>query len=125
MSTLLQSSILNTIKQMLGIDETFNGFDPEITIDINSALMNLHQIGIGPSDGFQIASESDAWEDLTVDVSQLNGIKTYIYLKTRLLFDPPSNSFLVQSIEKQIQELEWRLNVNAEGAFDELRYYNC
>lgn len=118
MGTLLQSSILNTIKQMLGIDETFNGFDPEIIIDINSALMTLHQIGIGPSDGFQITSESDFWEDLTVDASQLNGIKTYIYLKTRLLFDPPSNSFLVQSMEKQIQELEWRLNVNAEGAFD-------
>lgn len=118
MGTLLQSSILNTIKQMLGIDETFNGFDPEIIIDINSALMTLHQLDIGPSDGFQIASESDIWEDLTVDVSQLNGIKTYIYLKTRLLFDPPSNSFLVQSMEKQIQELEWRLNVNAEGAFD-------
>lgn len=118
MSTLLQSSILNTIKQMLGIDETFNGFDPEITIDINSSLMALHQLGIGPSDGFQITSESDAWEDLTVDVSQLNGIKTYIYLKTRLLFDPPSNSFLVQSMEKQIQEFEWRLNVDAEGAFN-------
>ena len=78
MGTLLQSSILNTIKQMLGIDETFNGFDPEIIIDINSALMTLHQLGIGPSDGFQIVSESDVWEDLTVDVSQLNGIKTYI-----------------------------------------------
>nr|DAS01123.1 MAG TPA: hypothetical protein [Caudoviricetes sp.] len=122
MSTLLQSSILNTIKQILGIDETFNGFDPEIIIDINSALMNLHQIGIGPSDGFQITSESEVWYNLTSDVSQLNGIKTYIYLKTRLLFDPPSNSFLVQSIEKQIQELEWRLNVNAEGAFDGQRH---
>ena len=118
MSTLLQSSILNTIKQMLGIDETFNGFDPEIIIDINSALMTLHQIGIGPSDGFQITSESEVWHNITSDVSQLNGIKTYIYLKTRLLFDPPSNSFLVQSMEKQTQELEWRLNVNAEGAFD-------
>lgn len=119
MSTLLQSSILNTIKQMLGVDETFNGFDPEISIDINSALMSLCQLGIGPSGGFQITSEADVWQNLTSDVSQLNGIKTYIYLKTRLLFDPPSNSFLVQSMEKQIQELEWRLNVDAEGAFNE------
>lgn len=119
MTTLLQSSILNTIKQLLGIDETFNGFDSEITIDINSALMTLHQLGIGPSDGFQITSESDVWASFTTDVSQLNGVKTYIYLKVRLLFDPPSNSFLVQSMEKQIQELEWRLNVNAEGSFDE------
>lgn len=118
MAGLVNSSILNTIKNMLGVDETFNGFDAEIMIDINSAFMNLHQLGVGPNESFQISSEQDNWSDFTEDETQLNGIKTYIYLKTRLLFDPPTNSFLVNSIDKQIQELEWRLNVNAEGAFN-------
>lgn len=118
MTDLLDTSILNTIKNMLGIDETFNGFDSEITIDINSAFMNLHQLGVGPNTAFQISSEMDKWSDFTEDETQIGGIKTYIYLKTRLLFDPPTNSFLVNSIDKQIQELEWRLNVNAEGAFN-------
>jgi len=108
-------SILTSIKKLLGIEESFTNFDTDIIISINSALMSVQQIGIGPSNGFSITSSKEIWKDLLGDRKDLDAVKTYIYLKTRLVFDPPQNSFLVDSIKNQLTELEVRLNIQAEG----------
>jgi len=110
----MEESILDSIKILLGIQPDDFNFDSEIVMHINSSLMGLMQIGAGPSDGFSISSVNETWESLFGDRLDLQSIKSYIYLKVRLLFDPPQNSILVTSIEKQIAEFEWRLNVQTE-----------
>lgn len=107
-------SIFLTIKKMLGVDRDFDGFDTDIIIGINSSLMNLNQIGVGPVEAFIITGQDETWSDFLESTTNLEGAKMYVYLKTRLSFDPPSNSFLVEAINKQISELEWRLNTQVE-----------
>lgn len=115
----VDDSILDSTKQRLGIEPDYTAFDLDVQSAINSALYSLRQIGVGPSEGLIISGRNDTWSSFLDDPSELAEVKTYVYLKVRLLFDPPTNSFLVQSIEKQISEIEWRLNMHAEGAFDE------
>lgn len=111
----IQSSILYTIKKMLGLDPDYDAFDVDIVVLINSAFMTLSQLGVGPSSGYQINGSDETWSDfLGEDENKLSAVKSYIYLKTRLVFDPPGNSFVVSSIESHIKELEWRLNVRTE-----------
>lgn len=109
----MTQSILLTTKKMLGIAEEYHAFDLDIIIHINSVFLNLNQLGIGPIAPFQITGVDETWSDF-VDVSKIPGVQTYVYLKTRLLFDPPTNSFLVDNMQKQIAELEWRMNVQVE-----------
>lgn len=112
MSTDCESkSILLTIKKMLGSCDIF---DVDIIVHINSTIMILQQLGVAPP-GFYITGEEDTWDDLLWGSKDLEAVKSFIYLKTRLAFDPPTSSFVVDSIEKMIKELEWRLNVQAEG----------
>lgn len=106
-------SILNSVKKMLGLDESYEVFDPEIIIYINNALMVLEQLGVG-HDGFTISSDSETWSMFLIDPSRLDGAKTYTYIRTRLLFDPPANATLTNTLESTARELEWRLNVKAE-----------
>jgi hypothetical protein len=106
-------SILNSTKTLLGIDIEENHFDPELILHINSALMNLNQIGVG-EDGYMISSEYDTWDSVLGTNTNLDGVKLYVYLKVRLIFDPPTSAFVLDSIERQITQLEWRLNVQAE-----------
>lgn len=106
-------SILTSIKKLLGPEESYDHFDTDIIIHINSALMVLNQLGVGPVDGFSISDKEAVWTDF-VPEKNIEAVKTYVYLKVRLIFDPPQSSFLVAAIEKQITELEWRLNVKAE-----------
>lgn len=115
----VQDSILDSTKQRLGIEREYHEYDLDVMSAINSAFYSLRQLGVGPESGFTISGSDDVWSSFLEDPSELAEVQTYIYLKVRLLFDPPTNSFLVQSIEKQISEMEWRLNVHAEGAFDE------
>lgn len=103
-------SILNTVKKMLGVAEEYHAFDIDILTNINAVFLTLNQLGVGPTTPFQIASEEEEWGEF----SSIPGIQTYVYQKVRLMFDPPANSFLVNSIEKQIQETEWRLMTQAE-----------
>jgi len=103
-------SILSSIKQLLGIQVADKSFDQELVIHINSVLAVLNQLGVGPTDGFVIIDETQKWSDFISIRKDLELIKDYVYLKVRLLFDPPQNSFLVDSIKEQIQELEWRIN---------------
>ena len=108
-------SILDSIKKMLGIDDEDPNFDTDIIININSALMILNQLGIGPTSSFYVTDNSEIWSDfLGTRINDLNSVKTYVFLKVRLVFDPPTNSFLVTSIDNQIKELEWRLNTQIE-----------
>lgn len=106
-------SILLTVKKMLGIAEEYHAFDLDIIIHINSVFLTLNQLGIGPERPFQITDESEIWSNF-VDTTEVPGVQSYVYLKTRLAFDPPTNSFLVDAIQKQIAELEWRMNVQVE-----------
>lgn len=104
-------SILLSVKHALGLTEEYDYFDPDIIMHINSVLMILNQIGIGPAEGFVVSNENQVWTDITDDISKLSAIKSYVYLRVRLLFDPPSSSFVLSSMENQSKELEWRLNV--------------
>lgn len=118
-------SILNTIKKLLGIDPDYDPFDTDIIVGINSALMTLTQVGVGPRKGFSIRDSTETWEDFIGDRNDLEAIKTYVYLKTKLIFDPPTNSFTIDAIERQAEEYLWRINVNAERREDICRRTNC
>ena len=107
-------SILTSIKKLLGMTEDYTAYDDQIIIHVNSVFMILTQLGIGPEDGFMIKDKEAVWNDFVSDETKLELVKSYIYLKVKLLFDPPSNSSVIESINRQINEFEWRLNVKAE-----------
>lgn len=109
-------SILTSIKKLLGISEDYEQFDADIIMHINSVFLNLAQLGVGPSNGFFIKDSSATWSDFVdiEDNAQLQAIKTYVYLKVKLLFDPPLSSSVIESTNRMIAELEWRLNVAVE-----------
>lgn len=104
-------SILTSIKKLLGIEEEYTQFDADIIMHINTVFLNLTQLGVGPSEGFLIEDATAIWEDFIGDSSQLQAVKTYVYLKVKLLFDPPLSSSVIESMNRMIAELEWRLNV--------------
>ena len=109
----MDESILYTIKIMLGLEKDYDAFDTEIISYINSALFVLYQLGIGEK-GFSISDSTALWSDYISDRTDLTSVQTFVKLKTQLLFDPPSNSFSVEAINKQIDELAWRLCLAAE-----------
>ena len=108
-------SILTSIKKLLGITEEYDQFDPDIIMHINSVFMILTQLGVGPAEGFSIEDDTAVWTDFIQDVKKLESVKTYIYLKVKLAFDPPLSSAVIESMDRLINELEWRLNVAAES----------
>ena len=103
-------SILTSIKKLLGIQEEYTNFDNDIIMHINSTFSTLTQLGVGPSNGFSIKDKSSTWDEFISD-TRLECVKSYIYLKVKLLFDPPSTSAVMDSINRQINEYEWRINV--------------
>lgn len=108
-------SILTSIKNLLGIADECTDFDTAIVIHINTVFMTLTQLGVGPSMGFYITDKSTKWDAYLSDPTELQAVKTYMYLKVKLVFDPGSiGSSTLASYERTIQELEWRLNVMAE-----------
>lgn len=109
-------SILTSIKKLLGIAKDYNHFDDDIIIHINTVFLNLTQIGVGPANGFTIEDASAEWSEFLPTTHNLfEAVKTYVYLKVRLLFDPPLSSTVMDAINKNISEIEWRLNVAAES----------
>lgn len=104
----LMDSVLNSIKKLLGIQESYTIFDADLIMHINSAFAMLNQIGIGPKEGFMIEDSYTTWDEYITKANE-SMVKSYIYLKVRLLFDPPSNNSLTESINRQLSELEWRL----------------
>lgn len=112
----MEQSILKSTKQILGIADSYDVFDLDIITHINTAFSTLTQLGVGPVTGFMIEDESTEWGefiDMETD-SQYNAVRSYVFLKVRYLFDPPTTSYLIAATERQISELEWRLNVHRE-----------
>lgn len=107
-------SILTSIKKMLGIDEEYDHFDADVIFHINSALMTLNQLGVGPKDGFFVSTDEQTWEEYLGESKKLESVKSYIYLRVKMLFDPPANATIVEAMKQQIAEFEWRLNVQVE-----------
>lgn len=108
-------SILTSVKKLLGITEECKHFDTDIIVHINSVFLTLQQLGVGPAKGFSISDEYATWDlYLPEDNPSFEAVKSYIYLKVRLLFDPPSSSAVMESMKNMANELEWRLNVEAE-----------
>ena len=105
----MNDSILTSIKKLLGITEEYEHFDQDIIIHINSVFMILNQLGVGPSNGFSITDKTAVWSDFISEGSNLESVKSYIYLKVKLLFDPPTTSAVMESMNRMICELEFRL----------------
>lgn len=113
----MEHSILTSTKKILGIDKSYTAFDLDIIIHINSVFSTLNQLGIGPDNGFMIEDEAATWHDFLHDADpRYNSVKTYMFLRVRMLFDPPATSFHIQALNEQVKELEWRLNVLRESA---------
>lgn len=107
------SSILNDVKETLGIVPADTAFDNIITIHINSVFTTLTQLGVGPIEGFMITGASEEWDAFYED-QRLNAVKSYVFLRVKLLFDPPQTGFVTSSYERQILEMEWRLNAEVD-----------
>lgn len=104
-------SILTSIKKMLGITAEYTIFDQDLIMHINTAFMVLNQLGVGPSECFYIEDDGSMWNDFLEDPTKLQMVKTYMYMKVKLMFDPPASSTVLKSIEEQIKEFEFRLNI--------------
>jgi hypothetical protein len=112
----MEQSILISTKKILGIAEDYTAFDLDIITHINSAFSTLTQLGVGPPTGFMIDDASEEWADFIEDDLdfQYQSVKSYVFLRVRMLFDPPQTSYLIAAAQKQIEELEWRLNAHRE-----------
>jgi len=111
----MSDSILNTTKKILGIEADYTAFDEDIMMHINSVFATLNQMGIGPVDGFAIDDAVATWDSFTNGNRKLNSVKTYVYLRVRMLFDPPTTSYLIGALKEQVAEFEWRLSTYREG----------
>lgn len=107
-------SILTSIKLLLGLTEEYTCFDSIIIAHINSVFSILTQLGVGPKDGFSIVDKNAVWSDFIPDGSNLELVKSYMHHKVRLLFDPPSGSAVMESMNRLTNEMEWRLNVEVD-----------
>lgn len=111
-------SILNSVKALLGLSPENTDLDQEIILNINAAISTLAQIGIGPTDGYMITSESETYEDYLGDEAKtmnLSDVKMYLFYKTKLGWDTPQSSSVIEVIKEMIQEIEWRLNVSCDS----------
>lgn len=109
-------SILNSIKKLLGIAEDYDHFDPDIIIHINSVFTTLTQLGVGPEEGFSINDEAEKWEDFLPEERMIHSVKSYMFMKVKLMFDPPLSSAVIECTKEQIKEMEWRLQVAVDSA---------
>jgi hypothetical protein len=112
--TQVPDSILDTTKKMLGFDWDYTAFDIDIITHINSMFFTLQQIGVGPEAGFSIIDNTKTWSEYTAG-NTIEAVKSYMYLKVRMIFDPPANSFTLDAMKNSATEIEWRLNVHTEG----------
>lgn len=111
----MTDSILDSVKHTLNLSEDYTPFDQDIIMHINSVFSTINQLGVGPEDGFMISDKNAVWSDFLEGDRRFNNIKTYVYLRVRMLFDPPTIAYLVDAMKEQIKELEWRINVQRES----------
>jgi hypothetical protein len=109
-------SILTSVKKMLGIEEEYTHFDNDLIMHINSVLSILTQIGVGPQEGFSIKDKTALWAEFVPENPVLDSIKSYTYLKVKIIFDPPLTSSVIEAMNRTIEELTWRIQVAAEPA---------
>jgi hypothetical protein len=114
----MEESILKSTKKILGLDETYVVFDLDVITHINAAFSILNQLGVGQVEGFFIEDDTAVWSDFIVPENQLRLVRTYVYLKVRSIFDPPATSYLIEAVNNQVKEYEWRLNVFREWELD-------
>jgi hypothetical protein len=114
----MEDSILISTKKILNVGESYDAFDLDILTHMNMVFSTLNQIGVGPTVPVVVEDDSAVWSSLDFPPEQLAMVKTYVFLKVRLLFDPPGTSFVIEAMNKQISELEWRLNFFREVAID-------
>lgn len=110
------TSILTSTKKTLGIAEEYTAFDEDIIMHINTVFTTLNQLGIGPAEGYAISDKTPVWANFLGTDLRLNNVKSYMYMRVRLMFDPPSTSYLIASMERQVEQLEWRINTQREAA---------
>lgn len=115
----MEDGILESTKKLLGLAKAHTAFDSDITMFINSAFSSLSQIGVSSETTTVVDSYETKWSDLGLDDNALSQVKTYVYLKVRLLFDPPATSYAIEAMEKQAQEIEWRLSEFHDDTQDE------
>lgn len=108
-------SILDSVKKKLGIAKDYDHFDDQLVQFINDAFFSLNQLGVGPEAGFAIEDDLATWEEFLDGRNDLNAVQTYVFLNVKLLFDPPTTSFVLESYQRRIKETEWRLNVQVES----------
>lgn len=115
----MEESILLTVKEGCQVPDWDNGFDQILIGYTNTILMRLRQLGVGPKSGYRISGAQETWASFVSEPTKFEMAKSYVILRVKLLFDPPTSSFVLESMNKQIAEFEWLLNVEAEGAFDD------
>ena len=111
------TSILDSVKKNLGLAEDYEAFDADVILYINSVLSTLNQLGVGPEEGFQIEDRTATWSAVIGTSPKWNFVKSWLYLKVRLLFDPPTTSYLITALNDQARELEWRISEHREELF--------
>lgn len=110
-------SILTSVKKVLGIPSYYDHFDRDILLHLNTVMSILNQLGVGPEEGFIVEDDSTTWSDLfdgDIDTSKMMYVKSYVCLRVRLLFDPPTSSGAIDAMERQMRELEWRITVTRD-----------
>ena len=112
----MEDSILLTIKKLLGLESDYDVYDSDLIVLINTSFLSLLQLGIGPKEGFMITGATEIWSDYIGQNVPLRAVQSYIYLKTKTMFDPPESSFVLNAMSEQMKELEFRLNIYAEEA---------
>ena len=119
--TVLEEKILSSIKKLLGLNDGVTVFDTDIVIHINTVFANLTQMGVGPQDdegkniGFKISTGNEVWGDFTSNDILIENVKTYVYIKVKMVFDPPTSSALIDAYNAQAKELEWRIYTQEGG----------
>lgn len=110
----MDDSILDSIKKILGMPPDYDAFDTDLVIHINSVFGILAQLGVGPEGGFSISDNTTLWKAYLGDSKDLEMVKSYMALKVRLVFDPPTIGTVMDAMKEQIREFEWRLNVQVD-----------
>lgn len=111
----MTESILDSVKKVLGFDPTYTAFDIDVIIHINSVFSDLCDLGIGPTTGFSITDNTAQWSDFLGTDLTLDRVKSYMFLRVKMIFDPPVSGFAIDAIKQQIQQFEWRISVQREG----------
>lgn len=108
-------SILNSVKKILGLDPAYKAFDPDVLMHINTTFAVLNQLGVGPEAGFMIEDDVPTWDAFLGTDPRFNTVKSYVCLKVRMLFDPPQTAHLMEAMNRQAEQLEWRISVQRES----------